>query len=165
MLHRKIKEAIREEEIYRHEVREELKIPKENESRLFKFLDTQHGLFIASAVILPFAIWLFTVLQSTYADDSAKRKLISSIDHEISFRVSQLSEDLQTKNPDLVISNLDTVNGFPQFEGFKTRALMVRLEALVPDTDKLEIVLARKALREKDIKNLVSRLRVRKWLN
>ena len=158
------KEKIRAEEIYRNELRNDLKEKSENNGNVvLRFLDTQHGLFISSMVVLPFLLWFFAFVQNTYAEYNENKKLIEKIDYEMMYRVSNFENRLQSGDVIGFIEDIDRNYVYPEFSGVGVQGLMLQLEGLVGKTDRQQIVLARNSLISKDKTKIEESLRIRGW--
>lgn len=156
-------EKIRCEEIFREEVRSSLSNQTER-NFIVSFLETQHGIFIASALVLPLILWFFAFIQSHYTSFKEEQVLMKTIDNEISYRISNHYSMIHNGNLRGFKTELDNRYVYPQFSGIGIQGLMLQLEDLVPDAQRKEIVDARKSLVSGDDKEVKSRLEIREWL-
>ena len=156
------KKIIREEEIYREEVKK--KLASDNVKKInIPFLETQTGLFLASAVILPFILWVHSASVNYYQEYSEKEKLVKSLDAEIEYRISISEPYLENGNISFYLQELDTKYAFPQFFGTKMHALLSLLENEVPESEKQPLKLAKDYLLAEDKDNISSSLSIRQW--
>ena len=154
---------IREEEIYREEIKSALKDSEERHF-LISFLNTQHGIFISSAIILPFILWFFSFIQFHYSSATEERDLIKIIDYEISFRISNYYNMLDEGNLIGFKTEIDDRYVFPQFQGVGIQGLILQLEGLVTDKDKQEIITARTSLISGNNDDIKTNLKIRGWV-
>jgi len=154
---------IREEEIYREEVKNELSKNSKCKNSIFSFLDTQHGIFISSAIILPLCIWLFTVLQIHYSNTQVKTSHIEKLDHEITLRVSNNIQYLDRGGLDQFKTQIDSFSVYPQFSGIKVQGLMLELEKIVSKEERNNIAEARNVLISGNEQEVRQKLKIRSW--
>ena len=161
MLSDEEKIKIREEEIYREEVRESLFSKKKNP--FFSFLDTQHGVFIASAIVLPVFMWLFTVLQTHYLHIQTTNDYIEKLDNEMTFRISNYYSHIEQGSLVHFKSQVNKSFVFPQFSGVGIQGLMLELEKNVPEKERDEILKARKSLISGNEDEVLKLINIRGW--
>ena len=131
--------------------------------KMIPFLETQSGLFLASAVILPFILWIYSASVSYYQEHSEKEKIIKSLDAEIEYRISISKPYLEKGNISFYLQELDTKYAFPQFSGTKMHALLSLLANEVPESEKQALELAKDSLLAEDKDNISSSLSIRQW--
>lgn len=164
MLSDEEKERIRAEEIYRKEVQKELiDKPKRSGNVVFSFLDTQHGLFVSSMVVLPFLLWFFAFIQNSYSEYEANQKLIRKIDNEMVYRISNNQGRLESGDVAGFIEDVDRSYIYQEFSGVGVQGLMLQLESLVSESDQEEIIVARNSLLSREKSKIESSLRIRGW--
>ncbi len=165
MLSEEEKSKIREEEIYREEVKNSLLDKAVKRNPIFSFLDTQHGLFIASSFLLPMFIWLFTMLQVHFSSIEKTEAYIKKLDSEITFRVSNYYVHLDKGSFTSFETQINNSYLYPEFAGINIQGLMLELENRVKEREKSKITQARRAFINNDESNIRKSLNIRGWLN
>lgn len=161
MLSESDKQRIRAEEIYREQVRKTLLTPERRS--WWSFLDTQRGLFVASSVVLPLCIWLFTALQAHYSTTEATQKAVVRLDNEITYRITNYWRYLQNGSVSAFVAEIDHRFAYPQYQGIKMQILMLELEKQLPQAQREPIAAARQALISGDKQRVHDSLMIRGW--
>jgi hypothetical protein len=167
------KKRIREEEIYRQEVRQSLDqiTPKSRPQRLLAFLNTGVGIWLLSSVLIGSITFFYKKADEAYADRARKRATAERLDTEIASRLQDLRKNIREDLARLPSSSGDErleldkdlvhwvdnylnwtpgnpfvggqVNVYPEFKEKTIAALTWDLEDAVPDGRKDEIRRAR----------------------
>jgi len=87
---------IREEEIFRDEVRHSLK-PQEN--RIWKVLNSPFCLFLLGSVLLTGLTTLYQKIQLQQSEASEMNSLVSAMENEIGFRLNQIRNNVAEPEP------------------------------------------------------------------
>jgi hypothetical protein len=166
MISEQEKQKIKYEEIYRKEIQKELsQHASSNINRVLGFLDTQHGLFIASVVVVPIMIWFLSYVQAAYKKHSEEQRQIARIDNEMIYRISNFENRLKGGDVIGFIADIDRHYAYPEFAGMRTQGLLLQLENVICEEKRPEITSARKALISKDQQAIQASLNIRGWRN
>ena len=165
------KQKIKLEEEYRLEIRRQLQEKPEKKSgrsQFWAFLNSSFGLWLLSAVFITGIGAIYTRYQNAREQDSKKKELIERLDFEISFRYSQVLNQLYhltDRNPKapLLASNRsseevrktvellnqapsgNSASLYPEFANMGIPALITELRRHLQDEDerqKVDVVLA-----------------------
>jgi hypothetical protein len=156
------KKHIREEEIYRNEIRKNLEKPKNKSEKMLNFLNSAFGIFLLSSIFLTGLTSGYSYIKDKIDIERIKQTKINHIDLELSYRTSVLQwilddkfdyHELHTVRGALIgsserIRDYGKVGYFaPVFLEFKDRSmvgLMLELEDL-ENMNNSKVALARQA--------------------
>ncbi len=157
------KKIIKEEETYREEVKKELASNDAQKKGIISFLETQSGLFLASTIVLPLILWVYSASVSYHNNHSDQKNLIKSLDAEIAYRISISKPYLDKGNISFYLQELDSKHAFPQYSGTKIYALLSLLENEVPESEKYPLKLLKESLLSESKKDISTTLSIRQW--
>lgn len=149
------KQRIRQEEIFRQEVRETLGQDKKAvsfQAKLWKFVNTTFGIWLLSTVAVGLITWSFTSWNENKEKERITKESIRKLDVEIFVRVNNFSKLLESINKlkqfMLAIDTLDrsdlilSAGVFPEYKERTLGSLLLELQSLVPEEEKANIALA-----------------------
>lgn len=135
------RERLRQEEIFRAEVRSSLNRPLSLGHRSWYLLNSAFGLWVLSSVVLAFVTWSYSHWRASSTEESNRRALIRRIDSEIAGRLRNGEALVRTAstNEQLYIA-LVAINGgarhinfdfgvFPEFQGRSLQSLLYELQS------------------------------------
>lgn len=161
------KAQIRNEEIYRRLVIDELeksRAPTTILGKLSKFFQSSFGGFVASSLLLPFGLWLFTGLQAHYARVDTTQKSVAQIDREITFRLRLTSNLLCDGATSKFVNDFsNATSAYPEFRGVNTFALLMQLSENLPESARPPVDRAVHALIKEERAELIEGLAARNW--
>lgn len=144
------KSRIRDEEVYREEVRKSLEPPRSRAAGVLAFLNTSFGMWLLSSVVLAGVVAGYTHVAERARRAEERRTRVEKLDFEIEWRLSQFigfaeqvskqqagKDELKqrwllAKGPPSALKGLVCIH--PEFADRNLVSLMVELRSLV-DTD------------------------------
>ena len=156
MLTEEQKRQIREEEIFRDEIRSEVSTSESARGfkiKLWMFLNSSFGIWFLSSVLVTSAVAGYQWLEQYNYRSAESRKQASYIDLEIHARSNRALEALRNAETNNDISNaigrLDEGSSiFPQYQDRKMLSLIQEQIVLVPNSEKQELREARDQIPE-----------------
>ena len=137
------KERIRQEEIFRSEVRITLNTPNDPRQRVWKFLNSPLGLWILSSIVVASLTWGFSNWQTSALEAAKRLQLIKRLDTEIVFRLRSGEKIIESaKTKEQLYLAIITINGgtkhlnfdfgvFPEFRSRSMQSLLYELSSVV----------------------------------
>jgi hypothetical protein len=148
MLDQPTKERIKEEELYREEVRREIRarMPVTPLQRLSTFVNSSFGMWLFTTVIAGGAVWVLTTWRDSQRADADRRLTIQHLDTEIATRLDRLAIRLpllqSRRQFSEAIEALDQPGSriygsaaYPEYAGWSLLALLRDLRGRVIESD------------------------------
>ena len=141
------KSLIREEEIYRDEVRKSLSTRETRKTRILTFLNTPFALWVLSSILLTALTATWSAWSSQRDKDRARDERIARIKTEIAYRLSQAEQNLNSFNdPNFILSAqlapvtdptyVGAIAGapaFPEFEKRSVKSLLIEWQTMTSE--------------------------------
>ena len=152
------KVRIRLEEVFRDEIREELKTAKTKtwRNRALGFLNSALGIWLLSSVALGLVTWTYARWTETVTKARENREAVEKLDIEIAARIQRLQSFLVDGRSNVTyfvaLVSLDNPSAidklspvvFPEFARRGLRSLLWELHTRVPKTERAEVAAALK---------------------
>lgn len=151
MLTDETKNQIRNEEIYRLEIQEDLRKSKKDKNKIWIFLNSSFGIWLLSSVALSIITWGYTQITSAVSENRKNLIDIAKHDAEIGTRIKSykiklsksqsISEYFEANNCFIVgqCYDLNSQTTLPEFKDKNLRALLLELTIIVSSERKSQI--------------------------
>ncbi|XKE46110.1 hypothetical protein LG302_02940 [Halomonas organivorans] len=162
------KREIRAEEVFRAEVRHELATQARQDhgvmGKIAAFMDTKHGMFFASSVLLPLLVWFYSYATNYYASQADRQQYHEKLEYEVQARLSRFSGKLESGNVTGFREDVDRDHLYPQLAGYGMEMLLVELARTAPGDEVIALEDIRKAMDEGDAQRLLALLDQHGWI-